>query len=144
MRMSAADQKTYPKMASYVRNKIPGVIFVTPIVDAFRKVGGINRSTLKQALLWDKGPQIKITPLVGAYGAFTPNIKSNEIRVNTQLAKDFEAGTDRRVTRAGNVYLLGVTLLHELVHWADDQDGIDRPGEEGEEFEKMMYGKVIS
>jgi len=34
---------------------------------------------------------------------------------------------------------LGVTLLYELVHW----DGIDRPGEEGEEFERLVYGSVI-
>ena len=42
------------------------------------------------------------------------------------------------------VYLVGVTILHELTHWGDDQDGVDRPGEEGEEFEIKVYGKVIN
>ena len=59
------------------------------------------------------------------------------------IAFEFEAGRGRRVVRAGHAYLVGVTLLHEMTHWADDQDGVDRPGEEGEEFERAMYGSVI-
>ena len=41
----------------------------------------------------------------------------------------------------GNVLLqtIGATILHELVHWGDDQDGVDYPGEEGELFEKHVY-----
>jgi hypothetical protein len=35
-------------------------------------------------------------------------------------------------------------LLHELVHWGDDQDGVDRPGEEGKEFERRAYGTAIT
>ena len=41
------------------------------------------------------------------------------------------------------VYLVGVTLLHELAHWADDQDGVDTSGEEGELYEKDVYGKLV-
>lgn len=59
------------------------------------------------------------------------------------MVDEFEAGKGKRVARAGDVYLVGVTLLHELVHWGDDQDGIDRPGAEGEEFERLIYGSVI-
>jgi len=43
-----------------------------------------------------------------------------------------------------NVFLVGVTLLHELVHWADNLDGIDFPDEEGEQFETDVYGMVIN
>lgn len=88
-------------------------------------------------------PYIKIVNLTGALGEFTPGIKSNEIRLHTQVALDFEAGKGIRKARVGNVYLVGVTLLHELIHWCDDQDGIDRPGEEGEEFENLVYGRVV-
>jgi len=47
------------------------------------------------------------------------------------------------------VYLVGVTILHELTHWADAQDGVDDavPGdpsnEEGEAYEKGVYGEVL-
>jgi len=39
--------------------------------------------------------------------------------------------------------LLKVTAQHELVHYFDDQGGVDYPGEEGELFEKAVWGKVI-
>ena len=39
--------------------------------------------------------------------------------------------------------LLGATILHELAHWGDDQDGKDIPGEEGNMFETAAYGRVI-
>jgi len=142
--MTAADIKTYPKLAFYVKNDLPKVLMAPAIVSAMNSIGQVNTSKLKAALGWGFGPQIKITNLAGAYGEFTPNIKTNEIRIDRNVVTDFETGKGKRVAKAGNVYLVGVTLLHELVHWGDDQDGIDRPGEEGEEFEIKMYGNVIN
>jgi Metallopeptidase toxin 3 len=107
------------------------------------KIGQLNKAKLAAALKWGHGPSVKITTLVGAIGEFTPFIGSNEIRIETKIVKDFEKGKGVRVAKAGNVFLVGVTLLHELVHWGDDQDGIDRLGEEGAEFETLVYGKVI-
>ncbi len=144
MKMNANDIKAYPKFADYVKNSIPKVMNVPSIVFAMHKVGQLNRVKLKMALAWNNGPIIKITPLLPGYGQFTPNIKSNEIRIKTAIVKDFESGKGKRIARAGNVYLVGVTLLHELVHWGDDQDGVDRPGEEGSEFERLVYGSVIN
>jgi len=142
--MDALDIKKYPKLAYYVRVNVPDVIHVASIVGAFKRIGGINRATLKTALAWNSRPSIKITPLVGAFGEFTPDEHSNEIRIDQSMVEDFEKGKGRRVVHAGNVFLVGVTLLHELTHCADDQDGIDRAGEEGEEFEKAMYGGVVT
>lgn len=43
------------------------------------------------------------------------------------------------------LYLVGVTLLHELVHWCEDQDGVDQTlSKEGLDFEQMVYGRVIN
>ncbi len=144
MRMNNVDIRSYPKMAYYVKVNVPQVMTVPAIVNAFRTIGGIQRARIQRALKWGVGPAIRIAPLAGAYGEFTPDVGSNEIRIDTSLVLEFEAGRGRRVARAGNVYLLGVSLLHELIHWADDQDGIDRVGEEGEEFERLMYGRVIN
>ncbi len=143
MKMTIADQKAYPKMAYYVRVDLPQVAGVRSIVAALKKIGGVSKQTITNALRWNHGPEIKVTALVGAFGEFTPDSKSNEIRVDRKVVQDFEAGKGRRVAHAGGVYLLGVTLLHEATHWADDQDGVDRPGEEGEELEKLLYGNVI-
>lgn len=146
MQMSPGDVKTYPKFKQYVSIAIPKVVEVTSIITAIHKFAGvIDEAKIKEALLWGKGPLIKIV-VMDDYGQFTPNSKSNEIRVQQQLVKDFESGSKNalRKTKSGNlVYLVGVTLLHELTHWADDQDGIDTEGEEGEHFENAIYGKVL-
>jgi hypothetical protein len=143
MKMTAEDIRKYPKLAYYVKVNIPQVATVPAIVSAFAKIGGISRPTIATAIKWGIGPSIKITDLVGAFGEFTPETGSQEIRIDRRLVEEFEAGKGRRTARAGNVFLVGVTLLHELTHWADDRDGIDRAGEEGEEFERAMYGKVM-
>jgi hypothetical protein len=144
MKMTNADVTRYRKFAYYVKNNIPEIIHVKSIVRAMQTIGQIDRASLQRAVKWGQGPDIKITSLAGAYGEFSPNIGSNEIRIDKGLVEDFEAGRGARRTSSGkNVYLVGVTLLHELVHWGDDKDGIDRPGEEGEEFERKVYGTVI-
>ncbi|TGO03419.1 hypothetical protein PN36_06610 [Candidatus Thiomargarita nelsonii] len=56
---------------------------------------------------------------------------------------NFEAGRGRIMARAGAVPALGVNILHEMVHWGDNLDGVDRPGEEGDEFEMLVYGRNL-
>jgi hypothetical protein len=144
MKMSNADILTYPKFAKYVRYELHKVAKVPAIARAFQTIGQLNSVSLKNALKWGQGPDIKITALVGALGEFTADSHSNEIRIKTHLVQDFEAGLDLRLVPGGQAHLAGVTLLHELVHWGDDQDGVDRAGEEGEEFETTVYGSVIN
>lgn len=144
--MSGADTTTYPKFKQYVSIAIPKVVEATSIIAAIHKYAGIiDEAKIKDALLWGKGPLIKIV-VMDDYGQFTPNSKSNEIRIQEKIVKEFESGSKKSLkkTKSGKlVYLVGVTLLHELTHWADDQDGIDTAGEEGEHFENAIYGKVI-
>jgi len=72
-------------------------------------------------------------------GEFTPNSKSNEIRLSKSLIEGFEkSGGSKKTT-----LLVGATILHELAHWGDDQDGKDIPGEEGNLFETAAYRMVI-
>ncbi len=145
MKMRNIDITRYPKFARYVRTSIPRIMDNKSIVKAMQEIGQLDRATLQRALKWNEGPDVRVVDLAGAYGEFTPDARSNEIRIDTQLVSDFEAGRGVRKTRnGGNVYLAGVTLLHELAHWGDDKDGLDRAGEEGEEFERRVYGRVIN
>lgn len=141
MRMTGADQATYRKMAYYVRHDLPRVVNVPSIRDAMRTIGQLNRAALEAALRWGHGPTLSIVSLPDAWGEFTPG--TNEIRVDRGLCQDFETSSPPRQVY-GRCYLLGVTLLHELVHWGDDRDGVDRPGEEGWEFEQVVYGAGTS
>jgi hypothetical protein len=143
MKMSAADQASFPKLKSFVQYKLPEVANVPIIRSAMLQIAQLNHAKLVAALKWGNEPTLKVTPLAGAVGEFTPDIGSNEIRLHTTMVQDFVAGRGWRNAKAGRVLLVGVTILHELTHWGDDQDGVDRAGEEGEEFERKVYGKVI-
>lgn len=142
MKMSPEDQRDFPKFKQYVQCSLPTVADVPIIRSAMLQIAQLNHAKLTHALAWGNEPTIKVTPMT-VHGEFTPDIGSNEIRIDKTDVEEFEAGRGIRNARAGKVYLVGVTLLHELVHWGDDQDGVDRPGEEGEEFERKVYGKVI-
>ena len=56
-----------------------------------------------------------------AYGCYSWG--SNILRIDEKLVKDFEAGKGLVTMKNGKkVYLVGVTIPHELTHWADAQD----------------------
>ena len=106
------------------------------MIDAAEIYGQASRATFFSSLLSYKNPSLKEASLFGAFGEFTPNSGSTEIRIDKGLLERFERGT------ASNI-LLDATVLHELIHYLDDQNGKDYLGEEGELWEKASYGKVI-
>jgi hypothetical protein len=143
MWLDPADAKRYQNLAEYMSRKLPGAYQEPSIAYALKKTGQFTRQRLRFALRWGQQPTARVRDLVGAYGQFTPGIGSNEIRIDRKAVEEFEAGKGLKKAKIGFVYLVGVTLLHELVHWCDDQDGVDHPGEEGEEFETLVYGGVV-
>lgn len=143
MILSAADQVRFPRASAYVKSELPKVEHVAAIRSAMQTTGQLSRLQFRRALQWGVVPTVQVVRGLGACGAFRPTPGSNLIRVEERLFNDFEAGRGRRAARVGSVYVLGVTILHELVHWGDNLDGVDRPGEEGEEFERLVYGGVI-
>lgn len=154
MKMTAAAIAAYPKFHRYVRVEIPQVSNVKAIMAQIRKLAGKTPSaTIKHGLKYGNDPVITIVPNlqcagVRAYGCCA--LGSDELRIDQQLVKDFEAGKGKVKTSHGKlVYLVGVTLLHELTHWADGKDGVDDPvpgdpnNEEGNAFEIGVYGKIL-
>ena len=154
MQLSDDTIKKYPKLYYYLKVNMPQVAEVNTIVDAIQKLAGkTTRQTIQNAMKWGQGPTIKVvTNLVcsgtKAYGCYSWG--SNELRIDGKLVMDFETGKGLVTTKSGKkVYLVGVTILHELTHWADAQDGVDDavPGdpsnEEGNAYEKGVYGDVL-
>lgn len=145
MIMTSTDQVAFPKFTKYVRNSLPTVVDVKPIVAAFAKYGQINRVTLKRALTWGNEPHITIREIDDAIGLFNASVDPDEINIHTRIVREFEDGHGLRKNKWGKgVFLVGVTLLHEMIHWADNIDGTDFPDEEGEQFERDVYGMVIN
>ena len=144
MQLSREDIRKYPKFAKYVSLRIPEVAQVMVIVNKIKELAGtITVTKIKEALEWGKGPMVKVADLPDTTnGEFTPDIHSNEIRINRKRVEQFEAGRGLEAAANGKlVYIVGTILLHELTHWADDQDGVDTAGEEGKAFEQGIYGK---
>ncbi len=141
MKLAGDDQVRYPKLTYYVKNDLPKVVQVPRIVNAIAKWGEIPKKDLGKLLTFGQGPTINVTNLKGAVGEFTPDTHSTEVRIDKGLVEKFE-----KSKWPGNedlILLVGATILHELCHYGDDQDGVDIPGEEGEFFEMQAYGKVI-
>lgn len=150
MIISNTDQITYRRLTQYVRYSLPSIANIASMRRAFLRYAQMDRATLQRALAWGNQPTLQIVPLaspVGSFlnGEFTPDSNSDDIRLNVILVDAFERGTPDQLAYTRNAAgqrmpRVGVTILHELVHWGDDQDGIDYPGEEGELFEIEVYG----
>jgi hypothetical protein len=153
MIISGSDQVLFPNFTQYVRRRLPEVANIGTIRRAFLRFAQMNSTTLRRALRWGNQPTLEIADIVsppGSFinGEFTPGIGSNTIRLNRILVDAHESGAPPHLAFTHNAAgtrfpRIGVTILHELVHWGDDQDGVDFPGEEGELFEQTVYGANI-
>lgn len=144
MIMKIVDQGTYPNFTRYMKKSMPTVATNKFIVAAFKKYGQIDGTTLKRALKWGELPNINIALDPDNYGTFNGDVDPDTINLDSDTVKTFEDGGGYVKNKWGlNVPLIGAKFLHELIHWADFRDGIDFPGEEGEQFETDVYGKVL-
>lgn len=144
----------YPRFAQYVREELPQFAHADDIIDTIHGLAGATpRARIVEALQWGQGPRISIVKRLvcaggPAYGCYTWG--SNLLMVDEGTVGEYEAGRGQvKVNKGRQVDLIGVTLLHELTHWADAQDGVDDPvpgdptNEEGEAFERAVYGRII-
>ncbi|WP_165252485.1 hypothetical protein [Paludisphaera soli] len=146
MRMDPDDIKTYKKFRYYVSTNIPEVRNMPFIINALKRFSGnTSEKTIKDALLWNKGPEIQLVEgliCAGVKASGCYRVDSNVIRVEKAHVDEFEAGKGLRHTSSGKlVYFVGLTLLHELCHWANDGTGAEDLTHE--KFEQALYGKVI-
>jgi hypothetical protein len=144
--MKLADMKKYPKFRYYVSTNIPQVRDMPFIINALKKFSGNDsEKAIKDGLLWNQDPLIELVPgLVcagdAASGCFTPG--TSTLQVKEERVQAFEDGKGLKHTASGKlVYFVGVTLLHELCHWAND--GTGNPDLTHEKLEQTLYGKVI-
>jgi len=150
MRLKKDDTKTYPKFKYYVSVNIPQVKSVASIMKAIEKhAGTIKTNKIKDALTWGKGPMIEVVDDLKSdgkkiYGLFQGKVDPEKLKVHKWLVDRFEGGKGLVTAPNGKlVYIVGVTILHELTHWADWKDGTDTKGEEGGKYEKDVYGGEV-
>ncbi|WP_420385052.1 hypothetical protein [Roseivirga sp.] len=141
----------YPKLTEYLKNQIPTIASNTLIVEAIKKYTGLSAEVIKKQLRWGEGPEIRVKQLDNfcatcnsdTYGIFDGNKEPNAIYIDSDLVMDLESSIPSTGIADSFAFLVGVTLLHELVHLGDWTDGSDYPGEEGHLFEKDVYGQSV-
>jgi hypothetical protein len=108
----------------------------------------MGREEIINSLTWGQGPEIHIVNISAdfnrdASGLFNPRDPS-KIYLDTSLIQEFENSIDPEMT-AGLRFFIGVTALHELVHYGIKNNGCDNTEyEEGELFENQADNEVIT
>ena len=152
MRMNDGQIRQYEKFSRLVRTMLPTVTHDKKLMAAMKNHSGADDATLKKGLMWGSGPLVNVAMLIpkeegGKTSTLSGGYKlgSNIIDVGIGDVGRYQTGEDVRITARGHVHLVTIILLHEMVHWARDVSHTkDIPGvEDGEEFEKEAYGKVI-
>lgn len=153
MKLDEADIKKYPKFAQYVRHQIPLLKTNKSIIYNLKTNGSLDEKQIQNALTWGNEPRIVVTDLSSgqckvpaAYGC-TRNTNLTQIEVDQTTVQQFEdspykLGTGQTASKA-NVFIVGVTILHELCHLGNFKKSVKEKSEAGEAFEKGAYGKVV-
>jgi hypothetical protein len=153
MRLSPEDIENYPQFARDVRYKIPELIHVKAVVYNLKSQGSLTDAQVRHALKWGTDPLIVITDLShgqcgvpAAYGC-TRSSNPNQIEIDEETVSNFEAapyslGVGKNA-KGQNVFIVGVTLLHELCHVGKFLAAEDEITEAGAAYESRAYGRVI-
>jgi len=144
--MTPLEIKNHSKLAQHVSTVLPTYQTNQLVIDTMQKLaGGITKDAIKAALVWGQGPTVRVVELPeGVNGRFYKGMQSHIIFISTNVVDEFDKGNGRRTTplKGELVEQVTITLLHEMTHWADDQDGKveNSKVEEGWEFEKTVWG----
>jgi Metallopeptidase toxin 3 len=152
MRMTAEQIRDYSQFSHYVSTAHSKEIKQKKILDALMNNSGASEEIIKDGLYWGKGTIVNVKMLVSQQRdghVYTPTggytLHTNIIDVATADVGRYQTEQDMRKTALGQVHLITIILLHELTHWArersETEESPDR--EDGFEFEKGAYGKII-
>ena len=148
MRLSLANQGRFPQSARYIRRVLPTVIDNIWIRRAMERFGELDIDAFREALRWDTDPLIVPVPGLAACARFSASTP-DQIELRETIFTDFEAGRGYLRSIHGLVPALGVNILHEMCHWGDMRDGVQRTNadgtlfEEGQAFEMAVYGRDL-
>lgn len=161
----------YPKTASYLGSEKFQTYVKSneKIMGALSKYtdGHLNNSRVSNQIKSGKGPEISISPDLMANGAYLGSGQDGPYQffsIKTSVVENFEFADNSENAEAALLVLVS-TILHEYVHYGDEQDGVpysepildengepilDENGEpyrhypeEGYEAEVTIYGSDI-
>jgi len=141
----------YPYLTEYLENQLPTVSNIPLIINTINEITSIEEEQIIEDLQWGYGPKIHIVQLdnfgdntndktVGFFRAQDSDI----IYLDIDYVNGLENGTTTQYEKDALLFYIGVVILHEYVHYADNIDGVDYPGEEGIIFEVLVYGEDVN
>tara|TARA_R110002050_G_scaffold57866_7_gene130242 strand:- start:30043 stop:31839 length:1797 start_codon:yes stop_codon:yes gene_type:complete len=151
--LNSGYESAYPKFTEYLKNKLPNITNISKIINTIKIITGLSESQIKEDLTWGKGPTIHITQLDNyssttsekTVGLFSPT-EADVIHVDIDYVNELENLITDQSQEDAFLFFLGTTILHEYVHYGDNQDGVEfRAGvEEGNLFEFLIYGENVN
>ncbi|UZD21857.1 hypothetical protein [Algoriphagus halophytocola] len=138
----------YPKLTEYLKNKMPLLKTNYAITTAIMNITGLTLTEIQEDLEWGEGPTIIVQQLgtdqngSEIYGQFDAT-HPNNLFIDIDLVNDMENSVPGTMDANGLAFLMGVSILHEYVHFGDYVDGNTYPGEEGVIFEQTVYGQTV-
>jgi Metallopeptidase toxin 3 len=136
--MSRLEEK-YPKLAKWIIDELPKVKSNGKVWSAFVTYSELSDKA-RYAVMPHYHPYIDYKVMLDL-GRFDGPKAPSTIYLAKSLCERFES-KDWKLAKMHR--LMEATLLHELVHWGDWQDGKDQDGDEGELFELKAYGEVLT
>lgn len=136
----------YPKFTKYLSTSISKIQNVPSVMNALMQYSCLSEQEINENLAWGQGPEIHIVDLSnvngGAEGSFNPAFP-NVINIDQGLVEEYELSQGN--ISDGLLFYLGVTVLHEFVHFGIKANDCDNTiYEEGELFEVAAYGEKVS
>ncbi len=155
-------KKDYPELTKYLINELPKIAKNERIIKELHELTDAPKDTIREALQWGSGPEIRIEQLTGEgrderYGSYRGHIfpeLRNVLFLDVDLAKDIENLERSSDFRSEIGFLIAVTILHEYAHLGDTVFGEefwsdlfikDRSleNEVGIVFEKAIFGEAV-
>lgn len=141
--LSNEDQNKYPKFTQIVKDLYNFVKNNSQVMNALKQWSGLSESQILDKIRFGYGPAIIIKDMTGKYGYFNRYENPNVINIDASWVRGLEAVNDNS-RREAIGFLLAVTILHEFVHQARAENGLDRNYEYGFAFENMAFGLIIN
>lgn len=132
LRFAPEVRQKFPKTVNYINSLITRM--TERKYEGFAEFGKADKRTVRRALNPCYGPTVN-PKMMRQYGTYKPG--STIIDINLGFFVDFESGKDVGLA-------LDATVEHELVHYFEHFLNYDStPFEEGEAYEKFVYGRIV-
>lgn len=135
-------ERAWPAFAAWIKQGLPKVVENKGVWKAFKQVTGLSEAKAKRVVAeFGTPPLIEVRALDDFKGMFDP-AESDRVVLSMLLVEKLQQAPNKTDV----VVEIERTLLHELVHWALDEQGVKEidpvsktPKEMGWEFERLAY-----